>query len=264
MATEIHDVEVMPAERTDEHAERFVNFHTAGQQHASAAVYCAAAAGAVAAQKKRSCQHGAFMPWVKALALPDGRTVGVRTVQRYMALAAEMAERIRALPVSERVNFLPASQIRHGVSHLPDQENEHSVSVLAREDLPATSVMELLASFDPTKTHELTNSAIARAVGQIAGEDTLSQLYFDWGIVRERKTGYQKYHPRKNLTDEEVHQVKCDAARKSWMGVRDALERHGLKECTWGLLSDPEKEAVVGLLDDVSKTIKKALRERRK
>ena len=244
--------EVLPAVQAgDEYAERFINFHLAGEQHASAAVYCAAAAGAVAAQKKRGGKHGEFIPWVRSLRLADGRVVTPRTVQRYMALAREIAERISSLPQAERVRFVP-----------PD-EKRHAVPLLSREDLPTTSVMELLAGFDPTKTHELTNAAIAQAVKQIVGEETLRQLYFDWGITKQSKTGHQKYTPPKNLTDQEKLALEAEGARKAWMHIRDVLEADGLKECTWGRLSKAEQEAVAGLLDEVSTTIKKSLRGKR-
>jgi len=223
----------------DEYARRVVNFHVAAEQHASCAVYCAAAAGAVMIQKKKVTPHGRFTPWLRSLVLPDGRCIGLRTAQNYMTLAREMEARIKLLAKTKRVSFLPEKALKSG-----------------------KSMMELLADFDPTKTHELRNAAIADAVKEVTGEQTLRQLYFSWDIVKPAKTGYQKYTPAKKLSDLEKLKAQREAARHVWTRIRQNLEFDGIRECTWGLLPDSDREAIVSLLDEISRNIKKSLRGR--
>jgi len=101
---------------------------------------------------------------------------------------------------------------------------------------------------------------LIEAVKQATDGQTWTQLGLELGVIKQPKTGYQKYHPRKNLTAEEQESAIRAAVGKSWHDLLRSLQMHGIDECTWGYLSDVEKEVVVGLLDEVSKTIKKALR----
>jgi hypothetical protein len=173
----VHTPEVLPPARkgkstavavvtpADEYAARVVAFEVSAEQHASAAVYCAAAAGAVMIQKKAVAAHGEFLPWLEKLRLPDGRYIQVRTAQNYMRLAEEMAERILSMPNTKRVSYLGKG----------DTDGK-------------TSVLELLAKLDSSKADELHRSAIAEAVREITSESNLRQLYFDWGICKKPKT----------------------------------------------------------------------------
>jgi len=274
-----------PAQR-DEYAERFVSFHSAGQQHASAAVYCAAAAGAVAIRKKAACKHGEFLPWAKQLALNDGRSIDVRTVQNYMALAKSIADQIKALPCDARRALLPAGdEIRNGVSYL------------AREDLPATTVLDLLADFDPTRAYELTHQAMARAVTQVTDGESLRQLYLDLGIVKppaehaptggdvslqaflklkhpelvgtrvkdlpaEIQAEFAAWRKEQAQTDEQKIAADREFATRYWQRVRGDLAEFGLRQSSWGLLSNGDKLALKVVLDDLSRALKANLAER--
>ena len=138
--------EVMP--KQDEHAERVVNFHLAGKAHASAAVFCAAAAGAVMLQKKKELGHGrGFTKWKEALA--EASDMSAATADRYMALAIQMVERIKALPQDARAGFLADKANSSRVRNLPEA---------GESDL---SYLQALASFDPAKTHELRQQAMS-------------------------------------------------------------------------------------------------------
>jgi hypothetical protein len=248
LALRTEPAEVLPPEGAvpavrDEWAERVAKFHAAAEQHAGAAVYCAAAAGAVMLQRKKVIDHGRFLPWVRGLSLPDGRKINERTSRRYMALAREMAERIKALPKGTRVSVLP-----EGASgRAPKLDSQQSI-------------LEVLASFDPFRVNELRQEAMAAAMKQVTGEQTLRQLYFDWGICREPARGYQQYYPRKTYTDDEIQRAKWREVHQRWQEIQGSLQTEGLTERSWELLVVPEQEALVSLLDELSSEIKSARR----
>jgi len=158
--------EVLPAVADqDEYAERVVSFHVAAGQHASAAVYCAAAAGAVMLQRKKSLGWGkGFTKWKENLVLPDGKRLAPTTADRYMALAKEIAARLKIQmaenPNAPLVGDLPKGQV---------------------------SALQLLAEFDPTEVNTLRRQAVAEAVREVTNEQSLTQLYFDWGIAKRPK-----------------------------------------------------------------------------
>lgn len=188
------DAEVLPAEAApaaaavelDDYGQRVVNLHVAAEHHASAAVYCAAAAGAVALVRKKKLGWGkGFQKWKENLTLPDGSTISVRTVENYMNLAKIMAERL-ALLLADGANT------QH-VAYLQDSANEHvnNSKALSKTRNAQTTALELLAGFDPASLDDLRHAAIAEAVREVTSEQNLSQLYFDWGIAKApyRPTG---------------------------------------------------------------------------
>ena len=271
--------EVLPAvAEQDEYADRVVMLHTAAEQHASASVLCAAMAGAVLVMKKNSCKHGEFTKWIRTITLPDGRQLHERTGRRYMKLAEEMAERIKAMPKPKRVTLLGDGKTDTGV----------------RFD-SAKSIVSLLASIDPTQADDLRRQAIAEAVREVASEDTLTQLYFDWGIVKPtKKTGgdvelqawLKEHHPKlagtkraklpakireefeayleaRKPTDEEIIEAERDSAKEYWLRVRTDLAEFGTKgNPTWGLLDDQHLLETMVVMNTLAQRIKRALNER--
>jgi len=202
------DPEVLPATRetdmpADEYAERFVALHDAAGQHASAAVYCAAAAGAVAIQRKQALGWGkGFTEWKQNLVMPDGSTVSVRTIERYMALAKEMEERIKRLQA--------------------DQSKTTCVSFLPEG---GKSTLDRLASFDPSSIRDLHQQALAEAVREVSQEKSLSQLYFDWGIAKEpkRRGGDHGGGRAKAEATQAKMELERLAAVDQWRGVVSGL-----------------------------------------
>jgi len=232
--------QVMP--KQDAHAERVVNFHLAGKAHASAAVFCAAAAGAVMLQKKKELGHGkGFQDWKKNLCLPDGTPISLRTADNYLALAKQMVERIKALPKTQRVAFLPPGA---------------NTKAIAKADA-ATSMVETLASFDPAKTEELRQQALESALQEITAGQFLTQLYFDWGIMRPPKTGYQKHHPT-TKTPDELYQ---EAVEATWRELEQQLVNEGLQSKTYAFLNRDDIERIQGVLIDVNRNLREALKK---
>jgi len=121
-------------------------------------------------------------------------------------------------------------------------------------------VKDFALGMSPLDLPDERRTQLIEAVKEATDNQTWRQLGLELGFFKESKTGYQKYHPRKNLTAEEQESAIRAAVGKSWHDLLRSLQMHGIDECTWGYLSDVEKEVVVGLLDEVSKTIKKALR----
>lgn len=161
----------------DEYAERVVSLHVAAGNHASAAVYCAAAAGAVMLRRKAELGWGkGFTTWKESLVLPDGQALSPRTSDRYMALAKEMEARVKKLMAGGSKTPLVA-YLTDGSSNSP---------LMANLPEGKTSFMELLAAFDPTQVNDLRRQAIAEAVRKITNEQSLTQLYFDWGISKPK------------------------------------------------------------------------------
>jgi len=162
--------EVLPAvAEQDEYAKRVVKLHVAAGQHASAAVYCAAAAGAVMLQKKKALGWGkGFTKWKETLVLQDGMKISPRTADNYIALAKEMDARIKLLqakePNSPLVGNLPEGQFRKSLAKLPEGQ---------------VSTLQLLADFDPAEVNNLRREAIVQAVRQVTNEQSLMALYED-------------------------------------------------------------------------------------
>lgn len=225
----------------DEYAQRVVALHKAAEAHASSSVFCVAIAGAVMIQKKKAMGHGrGWSAWLNNLVLPDGRIISASTAKRYMALARVMADRFKALPKRSRVTVLPEKAHKQGLS--------------------AKSGVELLASLDPAGANDLRIEAVREAVRNITDEQSLRQLYFSWGIVKQpKKIG--GHHPRKNpaLTDEEALAAQKKAAREDWRATCDFLERQGVRDCTWGLLPVADREALLGLLDEIGEKIRRSM-----
>lgn len=98
------------------------------------------------------------------------------------------------------------------------------------------------------------------AVKEATDGQTWRQLGLALGLMSKPKTGYQKHHPRKEISAEDAVRLETEAARKTWQDLAQTLDFEGLQQQTWGMLEKAEKEALVGLLDKVSKLIKKVLR----
>ena len=162
----------------DEYAERIVNLHVAAGQHASAAVFCAAAAGAVMLQRKKALGWGkGFTTWKESLMLPDGRKLAPTTADRYMALAKELETRIKTIPTNSPLwgNLLPPGS---------GSEDSANSQLVANSPTGQVSMLELLASYDPATVSELRRQAITEALQEVTNERSLTQLYFAWGIVK--------------------------------------------------------------------------------
>lgn len=241
--------EVLPAK--DELAQRVVNLHVMAGQCARMSVYCAAAAGATALMKKKTLKHGQFTPWLRTLVLADGREIGERTAFRYMALAKEMAARILALPKSTRVGFFKA---------LPTVPKLTRVSVLDASH----PVIEILASFNPANINSLRDMAAAQMIRKVTSEESLRQLYFGWGIIKDppRLGGH---HPRKGPAPsaEDVVEHETKMARDEWNRFKETIAILGLEEKTWGVLPTPEIEGLISYVEDFLSALHSTVRERK-
>jgi len=272
---------VSQASAGDEYAERVAMLHTAAEQHASASVLCAAMAGAVMIQKKKAGKHGEFLPWLNKLILPDGRRIAVRTCQNYMKLAEQMATRIKALPNTQLDAYLIGQPKEAKITQ------KNSVS----------SIVSLLASIDPTKANDLRHEAIADALKEISDEQTLSQLYFDWGICKsnarakrggdvELQAWLAEHHPKlvgtryeklsvkiqqafteyledRKPSDDEVLEAQREEADRYWTQTfLDLNEFGGKEDPTWIKLDNQKLLQTMVLLDQMANEMKSVLKER--
>jgi len=140
----------------DERARQAVEMHRAACGHAAAAVFCAAASGAAMLMKKQELGHGNGFTEWK-----ESLDMPARTCDRYMALAREMAERLSG----------PYYEVAGG------------------------DPIAMLAGADPDELNE-ENRMVRRAVQEVTSGYSLTQLYFDWGIVKDRrKEDIKRVHP---------------------------------------------------------------------
>jgi len=257
----------------DEFTERVVNFHVAASQHASAAVLCAAAAGAVMIQKKHTLGHGrGFTKWKESLVLPDGQRISPRTADKYIALAKQMDEKLKLLMAKTPNSHLGAN--------LPKGQ---------------VSPIQLLAAFDPTQANDLRQAAMAEAVREVTNAESLTQLYWAWGIVKQSvRTGgdmelqawlkehypklvgtklaklpkavraeFEAYVEARRPSDEEIIATERHDANDYWLRLRTTLTEFGIKDNpTWGLLNDQNLLETMVTLETVAKRIKRTLNER--
>lgn len=240
-------VAVVPA---DNHAERIKALDAMASQHASLAVYCAAAAGAVMLAKQKMCKHGEFLPWLTTVRRGDGEIINQRTAYRYMDLATGISTRFKALPDDQKEALLaPAGGLTPNLTR--------------RVKFGAQSVIQVLAALDPTKLESLHNSVASVIIREVTRQENLTQLYFDWGISRHPgKLG--GYHPstKPPETPAEIETRRTETARRDWCQVMSNLESLALKESGYKLLHHNEIEAIIGNLDEVSTLLKKYQREK--
>jgi hypothetical protein len=218
-------------------AARVVGLHMQAKQFASAAVYCSAAAGAIMLQKKAATEHGQFGAWLEQVASDLG--VSERSCQKYMALALEMVERIKLLPKTNRDSFLPATTKLHG-------------------DLPAESILGLLAQFDPSKVNDLRTQKVIDLVKHVTGQSTLRQLYFDWNIAQapKREGGDPETPPEMAPPSDPMREADTD-----WTDLLKRIYDHGIKRKDWQHLSHKRIAEAYGILKLVVDEMAPVIRE---
>lgn len=250
----VHQPEVMPAENTlpakvvaDAHVKRVGLLHQAASTLSNGAIMCAAIAGAVMIQKKNSLGHGrGFTAWKESLAESIG--LASRTADNYIALADKMSERIDLLIAQDPHSKLSRKLLKGANSH-------HDANLP-----PATpNALEMLAALKPADVNAIMKMPIAEAVRAVAPEDSLRQLYFAWGIVKEPKLkgGARTAGDAPKLTPEE--RVEC--ARSYWLGTITDLEDCEIssKDPNWGHLPKEERIRVVRFLQDLATHIAKSI-----
>jgi hypothetical protein len=260
----------------DAYAVRVGQLHEAAQQYANASVLCAAIAGAVMHQKKKSVKHGEFGDWIEALA--DEVGISRRTCTSYMALADEMAARLKELPKGKRVSFLGA-ELEDGATKRP--------------------ILQLLADLNPADLGSEQALLVADAVRDVTNDQTLRQLYFDWGIMKDKsgtRTGgdmevqawlkehYPKlagtklnalpasiraefvaYRESRKPTEAVTLAGQREDARRWWERQRLYLVeigKVGSEVPTWGLLPDQDLLQTMVLLERTAQAMKRVLNER--
>lgn len=222
----------------DEAAEKVIGLHLAAEHHAAAAVWCAAAAGAVMLQKKAELGHGnGFTEWKQNLMLPDGRKLSAPTADRYIALADQMAVRLK-LYFSENPN---SSLMRNltDVTNLSQSERSALLQPGRRADCQLE--LRLLAMLDSATPDAADGEEIRNIVHEVTSGYSLTQLYFDWGILKDRRQEtIERVHPDIDHGSDgrspEQHQwdriktMLLDAmARKTYAGL-DQAELNDAKE----------------------------------
>lgn len=147
-----------PIADLDPNAQQVVRYHLAAERCGTLSVWCAAMAGAEILKKKKELGHGnGFFQWKKNLPISE------RTADNYVQLAKQLEARLAQLPDEERRLLLPAA---------------------GRAQAEAENGLSLLALPSPMDVFNPTHERIARVVSKVTGEKTLTQLYFDWGIMK--------------------------------------------------------------------------------
>jgi hypothetical protein len=223
----------------DAHAERVASLHAAAEHHAAAAVWCAAAAGAVALQKKDELGHGGgFQEWKENVCLPDGRKISRATIERYIAMADQMSIRLK-LYLAENPN---TSLMRYldDLTNLSDSEKRALSGPAGKRD-GCWLEMKLLAGMATADPDGRAGGELRQIVHEMTTGYSLTQLYFDWGIIRDgRAETMARVHPDLNHGSDgrspeqhqwdRIKQELLDAmARKTYAGLdqnelRDAKE----------------------------------------
>ena len=257
----------------DDYAVRVGELHQAAQQHATASVLCAAIAGAIMHAKKKSVKHGEFMPWLQTVM--DENDMSQRTCYNYMSLADEMAARLKALPNTTR-------------------------GLLGGGSAPADgkrSLLQLLADLNPAELDSDQARLVASAVREVTNDQTLRQLYFDWGIMKNKtatRTGgdmevqawLQEHYPKlagtklaalpasiraefiayresRKPTDAQAIEAQREQARRYWERQRVYLaEFGGGDQPTWRMLPDQDLLQTMVVLEKVAREMKQILNAR--
>jgi hypothetical protein len=98
---------------------------------------------------------------------------------------------------------------------------------------------------------------MAEAMQEITGGESLRQLYFDWGIMRPPKRGYQQYHPTTKTPDE----LMQEAVERAWLEIEQQLVHEGLQSKTYAFLGREDLERIQGVLIDVNRNLREALKQ---
>lgn len=160
--------------------EPVVKYHIAAERCANLSIWCAAMAGAEILKKKKELGHGnGFRAWKEKLPF------SLMTSSRYVELAKKLEEKLTALPQEELAALLPAINQAQA-----DVENR----------------MTLLQLPSPTDVFNPAHEKIAAIVKHVTSGQTLTQLYFDWGICKQPKP-LGGFHPSD-------HQIPTGEARK--------------------------------------------------
>ena len=257
----------------DAYAERVGQLHNAAQQHATASVLCAAIAGAIMHLKKKACKHGEFRAWMESMGDESG--ISLATCYRYMSLADEMANRLKALPLGKRMLFVQDPEAAEG----------------------RRPILQLLAGLNPEYMSTDQETLVAATVREVTNDQTLRQLYFDWGIMKNKaatRTGgdmevqawLQEHYPKlagtklaalpasiraefiayresRKPTDAQAIEAQREQARRYWERQRVYLaEFGGGDQPTWRMLPDQDLLQTMVVLEKVAREMKQMLNAR--
>ena len=207
-----------------------VRYHFAAMRCGDLSIWCAAMAGAAIIEKKKSLGHGhGYSDWEKSLPFSHG------TVMNYTALAKALNDKIRALPKAELAGLFPEIE-------KAQDETKQSLALLG---LP-----------DPMDVFNKDHDRISQLIRHLTNERTLTQLYFDWEIVKRPKLLGGARTRGEELSPEEEINLRKERAREEWGHTLRELEIMGIKEESWAMLNKSEQEAILGVLEKVAKRIR--------
>lgn len=193
-----------------EDKEPVIQYHMAAERCSNLSIWCAAMAGAEILKRKKEFGHGkGFTEWRNKL--PFGHT----TAANYVNLAKSLESRLNSLPKDDMLALLPALKQTQ-----KDIENR----------------MSLLSLPSPMDVFNPAHEQIATIVRHIANDRSLSQLLFDWGIVKQPKL-VGGHHPSVNppLTGMAREHRQAELY---WTEERLAeFYEEGMVKCSWRYLS---------------------------
>lgn len=190
--------------------EPVVKYHVAAERCANLSIWCAAMAGAEILKRKKAFGHGkGFTEWRKQLPFSD------QTALNYVNLAKKLEEKLNALPAEELAALLPAI-------------NQAQAEVDNR--------MTLLQLPSPTDVFNPAHEKIAAIVKHVTSGQTLTQLYFDWGIVKQ-PAQLGGYHPSDHVIPTGEARKKIQAEGYWTAQMLAALHDEGCVKKSWSYLS---------------------------
>ena len=209
-----------------------VRYHFAAKRCGDLSVWCAAMAGAAIAAKKTELGHGKFNAWKKTL------PYSMRTAENYVALAKALDLRIRALSKTEKAGLFPA---------------------IRKAQDEASQSLALLGLPDPMDVFNPAHDRIATLIRELTNERTLSQLYFDWDIVKgPKQRGGARPHGTRATPAEQAEADRREA-EQFWHVHMAHLAIMGLQERTWLNLSKKSREKLIDLQTQLNHLLRESL-----
>jgi hypothetical protein len=188
-------------------------------------------AGAEILKKKKELGHGnGFLEWKKTLPISNG------TAANYVRLAQELEKRLSALPEKEREALFPA---------------------VAEAQQGSGNALAILALPSPMDVFNPAHERIAKVIRHVTNEQTLTQLYFDWDIMKQPKQmGGARVSRLSQLPEDEQEAAREKLFIDRWGRLMDELLDQACRVKTYQFLRRNYIEALVGTLELALKEIR--------
>jgi len=123
------------------------------------------------------------------------------------------------------------------------------------QELGNGDAFDLLELPEPEQLSDPIYAEQLEQIHEVTGEQTLRQLYFDWGITKPPKKA--EYHPPKKSDPICQEELELALAESDWTEIINTLSRH---DQDWMLLNDVQIQTIDDVIWPLAKQIHKAVK----